>query len=199
MGRRFTIAAGVAVAARPWRQARHRQLPPHHLPSPRPSTWAGLATRTRRRPTRPTRCARSSPGHAPSWPRRPSTLIDQWDHQLREYLNGGGSKLWALTLTAWRVKGSTPTSFSYSYYCGVDVNNASDYLCNFTNSDHSDSGVMNPGDVVWYSFGNAGTRRVFPMVKISALFSSGIRLETPFRGWDACAGSATTLCSTAKY
>lgn len=132
------------------------------------------------------------------------TVIDTWNFQIKEYVYGGTSTRWNITMNASRVRGSTPSSFSYEYYCGVDIHYGSDVLCAGGGADHSASGAFNPGDTINKSFGYSSSNRVIPMVRLTVLFSTptgSVVVSAPFRGWDVCNNSSGTikLCSSAKY
>lgn len=132
------------------------------------------------------------------------TVTDTWKHKLTEYVYGTTSRRWKLTMGARRTKGSTSTSFSYAYYCGVDINNAPDQQCAGGGADGSTSGAMNPGDYINKNFGSNSSNRVFPLVRITALYKTPkgtATASTPFRGWDVCNNNSGTikLCSSAKY
>lgn len=132
-------------------------------------------------------------------------LVDQWAANITEQVTGRTSTRWNIVKNANRVKGSTPTSFSYEYYCGVDRNNTGDTLCAGGGADNSASGAMNPGDGTNKNFGSSVSNRVYPMIRITALYSTPGGGQTvvsaPFRGWDVCNNNTgtTKLCATATY
>jgi hypothetical protein len=128
-------------------------------------------------------------------------VIDKWQTQLNEYAYGRSSTRWQLTMNADRLEGTTDTSFSYEYYCGRDIDNGGDVLCAGGGADHSSSGAINPGDAINKSFGSSASNRVFPMVRMTALFSTGVRVSTAFRGWDVCNNNfgGIKLCAAATY
>jgi len=126
--------------------------------------------------------------------------IDRWTAKLEEYVYGGTSRRWLLTGTMTKDFGTTGVSFSYSYYCGRNVTLGNDQLCAGGGADHSASGGLNPPLSLNKSFGSASSNRVFPMVSMTALWSTGKRATVAFRGWDVCNNNSGTikLCTSAK-
>lgn len=129
-------------------------------------------------------------------------VTDYYEVSFREYVYGGTSHRWLLTLQATRKFGGRTPVLSYAYYCGVNKVAQSDTLCAGGGADHSESGPMVPGDTLRRHFGTA-SNRVFPMVRINAVWSgTGTPMRSAkMRGHDVCNTNSTTsgnvkLCST---
>lgn len=127
-------------------------------------------------------------------------VSDEWDIVFEQTLVGGSSTRWDLFPKLTRDYGTTPVSFSYSYYCGVNVAFGDDTLCAGAGAEHSHSGPLNVGDSINKSFG-ASEKRVFPMLQITAVYHTDRDRSSTnkFRGWDSCKfDTGRELCQTAS-
>lgn len=125
-------------------------------------------------------------------------VTDKWQTQVHEYVQGGPSKSWILTLNARRVSGSGSVYFDYWYACAINVSFAPDHYCETGNgADPSpDSGPMNPGDQLHKYFERNDYSNVeYPMVGIGVHFSNSSTTNR-HRGADVCVTqSGASLCA----
>jgi hypothetical protein len=120
--------------------------------------------------------------------------------QLHEYLYGGSSHTWALTYNAQTVSDPAGITwqYHYRYYCGVNIANASDTICTNGASASGSEYAFSPGHVSYPTWGATNSITVFPMVALSTHFSTGIVVETKFRGYDTLSRSSTTRLNTSS-
>lgn len=118
--------------------------------------------------------------------------------QLHEHVIGGTSHTWQLTanMREYTNPGHIHWSYFATYYCGVNVKNASDHECN---NGAAPSGVnMSHNDVVNKPWGATNNITVFPMVAMSTQFSVGPKATTKFRGYDTLSRARTTRLNTSS-
>lgn len=121
---------------------------------------------------------------------------DQLDVQLVEWVQGGTSKLWELSLYAEHAYGSEPVSFDYWYGCAINVSGNPDHYCQNKASGSGATGVFNSGDTLYKYFENNTYNNIeYPMVRMGVQFEHAYA-SAPFRGWDTCAGRLSYLCGT---
>ncbi len=124
---------------------------------------------------------------------------DEWQTQVHEYLNGGSSKLWQLTLNARRVYGTDTVTFDWWYACAINVSGSPDHYCAVANgADPSPQSLpMNPGETLYKYFErNSYSNIEYPMVAIGVQYSH-VYVQDKYRGWDACVSASNTkLCAS---
>ncbi|MBD0742656.1 hypothetical protein [Streptomyces sp. CBMA152] len=113
--------------------------------------------------------------------------------QMKETLFGGSSRRWAVGLFTQYWAGD-PYSFSYDYYCGVNVPNDTDWTCETKDATadghHSEAPVYASRGTYAYDlnrgFGvNESTRVKFPMVGYHISWPGYSPVVTvKYRGWD---------------
>jgi hypothetical protein len=125
-------------------------------------------------------------------------VVDHWQTQVHEYINGGTSKSWILTLNARHVSGSGSVYFDYWYACAINVSGNPDHYCSTGHgADPSpDSGAMNPGEQLFRYFERNNYSNVeYPMVGIGVHFSNSSTMNKD-RGADVCiSASNASLCA----
>lgn len=120
------------------------------------------------------------------------TLVGEVATQLHEVAIGGSSHTWELTMNMKEYQNAGGLSWTYSatYWCGVNIKNATDTLC--TNGAAPSNASMSTNDLVNKPWGATNGITVFPMVQASTIFSNGVMDTTKFRGYDTLSYSSTT-------
>ncbi|MCX4749120.1 hypothetical protein OG455_27030 [Kitasatospora sp. NBC_01287] len=126
---------------------------------------------------------------------------------LKEYVFGGDSRRWRLTLNSSPWSGPSGFSASYDYECGVNIPDDVDKTCATWKADGADgptSGTAPNGTEVNHGFGRTTGVVKFPMVNLKVRFADGStalgddgNAGEKFRGWDVCVTAADSkLCPT---
>jgi hypothetical protein len=125
--------------------------------------------------------------------------ISQEQTQLHQYVVGGYSRQWQLTLNAKTIFENSGYShhYSFEYHCAINVSGSPDHYC-VDGADPGTSGAMNPGQVLYKYFEyNSYTNTEYPMVKFVVAWSTGDVASFGNRGYDVCTStSATKLCAS---
>ncbi|GAA1500763.1 hypothetical protein GCM10009760_62740 [Kitasatospora kazusensis] len=125
---------------------------------------------------------------------------------LKEYLFGGDSRRWRLTLNSSPWPGPSGFAASYGYECGVNIAGDTDRTCSTWKPDGADGPASGPapdGTELNHSFGRTTGVVKFPMVDFKVRFADGSTARgddgaegEKFRGWDVCVGNEARLCPT---
>ncbi len=120
--------------------------------------------------------------------------------QLHERVVGGSSKNWDLTYNARTAQNNDGLTWTYGslYYCGVNVANADDHICEKGAAPSKVDEAFNPGDVRTKRFEDTSGNTVFPMLQLSTHFSSGVTVDSKFRGYDTLNRAQTTRLNTSS-
>ncbi|KQY55805.1 hypothetical protein ASD11_14980 [Aeromicrobium sp. Root495] len=140
------------------------------------------------------------------------TLKGSVASNFKQTMTGGASAFWTMRAHTWRITGPSYGA-TYKYYCGIDVNNGSDYTCNEVDDDAPKAygpetfAVKSKSSVI-ESWGHrfpfyARNKRPFPMVKIAVSWPGyGTTVHIRYRGWDIAWStnkSTWLLTKDAKY
>lgn len=124
-------------------------------------------------------------------------VIDKWQTQVHEYVQGGPSKLWVLTMNAQHLFGTESPYFDYWYACSINVSGSPDHYCGNGADVSPESAVLNPGESIYRYFeNNSYSNTEYPMIGITVNFSHSSG-ENKYRLADVCTSkSSSTLCAT---
>jgi hypothetical protein len=125
-------------------------------------------------------------------------VVDKWQTQVHEYINGGSSKSWVLKLNARHVSGSDQISFDYWYACAINVSGDPDHYCATGHgADPSQvEGVMDPRRQLYKHFErNSYSNTEYPMAAIGVHFEHSSTMNKD-RLADVCVTrSSASLCN----
>jgi hypothetical protein len=125
------------------------------------------------------------------------TAESTYETQLHQYLYGGSSKRWQLTLNIRYKSGTNASSFGYWYGCAINVSGRADHYCLNGASASEVSGSIQPGGQLNRLFeDNSYPNKEYPMVGISVHWSGRASAENKDRGYDVCTGDNTKLCTS---
>jgi len=113
-----------------------------------------------------------------------------------QYVNGGTSKKWSLWFTqAVLVKSSLKWSYTYVYYCAVNIpHGVPDHYCKHPASPSDEHGGTKPNTAktkaqekgLWKDFEHSSSSVNYPMYGLTIHWSDGVSQTAKFRGWDTC-------------
>jgi hypothetical protein len=126
------------------------------------------------------------------------TLAAQVKVQLHQVAIGGSSHTWQLTMNMSKYSNPANLTWVYSstYWCGVNISGATDTLC--TNGAAPSNQSMSVNTLVNKPWGATNSITTFPMVKATTVFSNGVTVSIPYRGWDTLSRSSTTKLNTSS-
>jgi len=117
--------------------------------------------------------------------------------QFHQEVIGRTSHTWRLTMnmTENSNPGNLTWTYSSTYWCGININLASDKLCDDPGAAPSNE-TMSTNDPVYKPWGAPNGITVFPMVQATTIFSDGVEVTVKFRGWDTLSTASTTRLNT---
>lgn len=127
------------------------------------------------------------------------TATEKVNYVLKETVTGGSSKTWTIRTDMTQLANDPGITFinGLTYYCGVNINNAPDRLCEGAGA--SDSGTtmnVNTNYVRYFESTTGGIN--FPMIKVDVVWSTGFHGDMKFRGWDVGVSSTSTKLKTSS-
>jgi hypothetical protein len=127
------------------------------------------------------------------------TLAAEVKVQLHQVAIGGSSHTWQLTLNMKQQSnpGALTWVYSSTYWCGINISGATDQICSASGAAPSNAN-MSVNTLVNKPWGSTNNITVFPMVKATTVFSNGVTVSIPFRGWDTLSRATTTKLNTSS-
>ncbi|MEO9238065.1 MAG: hypothetical protein ABI418_08230 [Jatrophihabitantaceae bacterium] len=124
------------------------------------------------------------------------TQVSYYQTQLHEVVYGGSSKTWVLKISVQHISGDYAADFSWWYACAVNVSGPDHYCKNGADPSQTSEPMGSSGTTLYEHFeNNAYNNTEFPMVAATVDWGSVAGVNRN-RGWDACTGPSTVLCTT---
>ncbi len=126
------------------------------------------------------------------------TVISRYSTQVHQYVYGGYSKAWKLTMNVKYIAGEAAKSYDYWYACAINVSASPDHYCVHEASPSGTTGTITypSKDIIRYFEDNDYPNKEYPMVAIGVHWEHA-STQNKNRGYDVCASySMTKLCTS---
>lgn len=124
-------------------------------------------------------------------------VVSTYQTRIHEYIVGGSSRQWQITLYYQHLSGNYASYFSYWYACAINVSGSPDHYCQNGADPSGTTGVANSGEVLYRYFEyNSYKNTEYPMVGLGVHWPQ-VSNQNDNRGWDVCTAATTTkLCTS---